>query len=69
MSIPYIISFLFPGLGIAYLGNVQKGVLIFAISVVCIFLKIFLRWGIIFSVIGFLVWAYGLYSTYSEINR
>ena len=69
MSIPLIISFLLPGLGIAYLGDVKKGVTIFLVSVICIFLKIFLRWGITFSLIGFLVWALGMYLTYVEVKR
>lgn len=64
-NIAYIISFLLPGLGIAYLGNIKKGLTIFAIAVILRILKIWVL-GMAGSVISFAVWAYGLYATYEE---
>ena len=63
--IAYVISFLLPGLGIAYLGNINKGLTIFAIAVIVRILKIWVL-GMSGSVIFFLIWAYGLYATYQE---
>ena len=64
-NIALIISFLLPGLGIAYLGNTKRGVTIFAIAVIFRILKIFVL-GLYGSIIFFLIWAYGLYATYEE---
>lgn len=65
MTLALVISFLLPGLGITYVGNAKKGVIIFA---VCLMLSIFgLGFGI-FSVFSRLIWAYGLYLTYNEVR-
>lgn len=59
-----VISFILTGLGIAYLGNIKKGLTLFGIKV------IFNCFGIwvssIFAYIGILVWIYSLYETWKE---
>jgi TM2 domain-containing membrane protein YozV len=61
------ISFIFTGLGIAYLGDIRRGVMLFAIA---IFLNCFGMWiSSIFAYIGILVWAYGLYMTWQEAEK
>lgn len=66
MIVAMIISIIFTGLGIAYAGDVKKGIIIFAIAAV---LNI-LGWYVssIFSFISILVWIYGLYATYQEVK-
>lgn len=66
MVIALIISFIFTGLGIAYAGDVQKGVIIFVVSIILGILGFFV--SMIFSIIAFLVWIYGMYATYQEVN-
>ena len=64
-AIALAISFFLSGLGIAYLGNAKKGAMIFGSVVVCHILSIFF---FTFSVIEFIIWAYGMYATYQEAN-
>lgn len=66
MIIAMIISFIFTGLGIAYAGDVKKGVIFFAIGVVLNILGLYVNK--IFSYISLLVWAYALYATYKEVQ-
>lgn len=61
-AIALAISFFLPGLGIAYAEDVKKGVTIFVSAIICNLLSIF--FGLIFSIIAFLIWAYGMYATY-----
>ena len=61
-EISLVISFFLTGLGIAYAGDVKKGVTIFASAVICNLLSIY--FGLMFSIIAFLLWAYGMYATY-----
>lgn len=65
MAIALIISFFLSGLGIAYVGDVKKGVIIFAAAVIC---NIITRFFIYFAIVAFIVWAYGLYATYQEVK-
>lgn len=67
-SFAYILSFLFAGIGVSYLGNERKGLIIFLVSIILIPLRIYSRWGLMFSAISFLVWAYGMYATYHEAS-
>lgn len=66
MVIALIISFLFTGLGIAYAGNLQKGLIFFIIGVI---LNVLAWWvSMIFSFIGILFWIYAMYATYQEVR-
>ena len=66
MIVALIISFIFTGLGIAYAGDVKKGVILFAIGVV---LNILGMWvSMIFSYISIIVWIVALYLTYQEVK-
>ena len=66
MVIALIISLIFTGLGIAYAGDTKKGVIIFAIAVI---LNILGMWvAMIFHIISFIVWIYGMYATYQEVQ-
>ena len=66
MKIALIISVLFTGLGIAYAGNVKKGVIIFACKILLNILA--MSYSMIFYVLGIILWVYGLYATYLEVN-
>lgn len=59
-----VISFILTGLGIAYLGDVKKGLILFAVAVVLNCLGMWVNQ--IFSYISILVWIYGLYATWKE---
>lgn len=66
MAIAIIISFLLTGLGIAYAGDVKKGLIFFAIAIV---LNILGMWvSFIFSILSIILWVYALYQTYLEVK-
>lgn len=66
MKIAMVISILFTGLGIAYAGNLKKGVALFGIVIV---LNVLGMWTYnIFNKITILLWIYGLYATYMEVK-
>jgi uncharacterized Tic20 family protein len=66
MAIAIIISFLLTGLGIAYAGDVKKGLIYFAIAIV---LNILGMWvSFIFSILSLILWVYALYQTYLEVK-
>lgn len=60
-----IISFILTGLGIAYAGNKKKGIILFVVGLVFGFLGIGIS---ICTVIALLIWAYGLYETYNQVQ-
>lgn len=61
-----IISFILPGLGIAYAGNVKKGVALFIVGLICNVIG----FGVpVFGIFGMLIWAVGLYLTYIEVEN
>ena len=62
--IALVISFIFTGLGIAYLGDLKKGVGIFAIAVILGLLGLYV--SSIFNYIAIIVWIAALYLTYKE---
>lgn len=65
MILALIISFILMGLGIFYAGNRKKGLIIFIVGIIFNILG----FGIpICSVIGMLIWVYGLYATYNEVK-
>ena len=68
-SFALILSFLFSGIGISYLGNVPKGLTIFLVSLILIPLRIYSSFGMMFSVFSFILWLYGMYATHSEYNK
>ena len=65
--IAMIISFIFTGLGIAYLGDVKKGLILFAIAVIINCLGLWV--ASVFAYIGMIVWIIGLYLTWKEANE
>ncbi|WP_405290651.1 hypothetical protein [Methanobrevibacter sp.] len=66
LKIAMVISILFTGLGIAYAGNVKKGLILFGTVVV---LNVLGMWTFnIFNKITVLIWIYGLYATYQEVQ-
>ena len=65
--IALIISFIFTGIDIAYLGDVKKGVILFAIGVVLSCLGLWL--ASVFSYIAILVWIVALYLTWKEADE
>ena len=62
--IAIVISFIFTGLGIAYLGDIKKGVGLFAIGVIVNLLGLYV--SSIFYYIALIVWIVALYLTYKE---
>ena len=66
MIVAIIISFIFTGLGIAYAGDIKKGVGLFAVGVVLNILGLWVN--MIFSYISIIVWIVGLYLTYQEVK-
>ena len=60
-----IISFILTGLGIAYAGNVKKGVILFVVGIIFSFIG---RLVPVCAIIGILIWAYALYATYNEVR-
>ncbi len=65
MTIALLISFFIPGLGIAYVGDVKKALMILGVWVVC---KILSFYSFFMSIVVFIIWAYGLYATYREAS-
>ena len=65
MIIALIISFLLTGLGIFYAGNKKKGILLFIAGLIFYILG---RAIPICTIIGVLIWAYGLYDTYNQVK-
>ena len=59
VALALIISFILIGLGVAYAGNKKKGIILFVVGLIAV---------PICSVIGILIWAYGLYETYNEVK-
>ena len=69
MAVALLISFIFSGLGMAYAGNVMKGVGYFVGSIIIyIFMVLIFRSWIVF-LITIIIWAVGLALTYQEVNE
>lgn len=66
MIVAMIISFIFTGLGIAYAGDVQKGIIFFAIGIVLNVLGLWVH--PLFSLISLIFWIFALYTTYQEVK-
>ena len=69
MGIAILISFFLYGLGIAYAGDVAKGVGYFALAFIIAFIAnlIFKNW--ISLLINIILWIVGLVLTYQEVNE
>ena len=69
MGIAMLISFFLSGLGMAYAGNVAKGVGFFVGSIIIIFFLglIFRSW--VLTLITIIIWIIGLVLTYQEVNE
>lgn len=65
MILALIISFILTGLGIAYAGNMKKGIILFIVGVIFTVLGTGIS---ICALIGLLIWAYALYETYNEVK-
>lgn len=66
-AVSLVISFIFTGLGIAYLGDIKKGLTFFGLAVI---LNVLGMWiSSIFSYIAIILWAYALYATYVETQK
>lgn len=69
MAVALLISFFLSGLGMAYAGDVVKGVVYFVVSILIIFVAgLFFRSWILF-LINIIIWAVGLTLTYQEVNE
>lgn len=66
MILALIISFILTGLGIAYAGNIKKGIILFVVGFLFSIIGIAVP---ICSAIGIIIWAYALYETYNEVRR
>ena len=66
MILALVISFILTGLGIAYAGNLKKGIILFVVGTIC---NLIGRASAIFAIIGIGIWAYALYETYNEVKR
>ena len=66
MILALLISFVLTGLGIAYAGNIKKGIILFAVGIIFSILGLAIPFCYL---IGILIWAYALYETYNEVKR
>ena len=67
MAVAMILSFIFTGTGIAYAGNLEKGIGIFVVSIIVNFITIFT--GGIFFIFTLAVWIAGMVLTYKEVEN
>ena len=63
-SLAMILSFLFTGIGIIYLGNITKGLWLFVVGLICNILGMYV-FGF-FHYISFFTWILSLYLTLME---
>lgn len=66
MKVAIVISIIFTGLGIAYAGDLKKGLSYFALAIALNILGMWVSY--LFSWASYLLWAYALYLTYLEVN-
>ena len=66
MFLALLLSFIFTGIGIAYAGDVKKGVIYFGIGIVINILGLFVH--SIFTIIALVFWIFALYVTYKEVK-
>ena len=61
-----LLSFIFTGIGIAYAGNVKKGLIYFGIGIVFNILFRFVH--VLFGIIVLIFWIFALHVTYKEVK-
>ena len=66
MFLAMLLSFFLTGIGIAYAGNVKKGLVYFAIGIVLSILNSYV--SSIFGLFMFIFLIYALYATYKEVK-
>ena len=67
LIISMVLSFLFSGIGLAYLGDLVKGLVFFALGV--IFNILYFCIHPLFGLCAFAVWIYALYLTYKQATE
>ena len=67
MAVAMLLSFIFAGTGIAYAGNLEKGIGIFVVSIIVNLLTIFS--GGVFFIFTLAVWIAGMVLTYKEVEK
>ena len=67
MAVAMLLSFIFAGTGIAYAGNLEKGIGIFVVSIIVNLLTIFS--GGVFFIFTLAVWIAGMVLTYQEVEK
>lgn len=66
MFLAMILSFFLTGIGIAYAGNVKKGLVYFVIGIILSYLYSYV--GGVFGIFVFVFWIFALYATYKEVK-
>ncbi|MBR4448428.1 hypothetical protein [Methanobrevibacter sp.] len=66
-TVAVLLSFLFTGIGLIYLGNKGKGILIFTLGVLCNILGMIVLG--VFHYLSILTWIIGIYITYKDSKK
>lgn len=66
MFLAMLLSFFLTGIGIAYAGNVKKGLIYFGIGIILSILNMYV--SSIFGIFVFVFWIFALYVTYKEVK-
>ena len=66
MILALILSFILTGIGVAYAGNVKKGILLFAVSLIFNVLGFGFSF---FRIIAIFIWVFAMYVTYIEVEN
>ena len=67
MAVAMILSFIFAGTGIAYAGNLEKGIGIFVVSIIMNIIA--LATAGVFLIFSIAVWIAGMVLTYQEVEK
>ena len=67
MAVAMILSFIFTGTGIAYAGNLEKGIGIFIVSIIMNIIA--LATAGVFLIFSMAVWIAGMVLTYQEVEK
>ena len=66
MILAMILSFILAGIRVAYAGNVKKGILLFAVCLICNVLGFGLSY---LRIIAIFIWVFAMYVTYIEVEK
>ena len=66
MIIALVLSFIWSGLGLIYAEDMQKGIILAVLAVICYILMYFVSQ--IFGMVVFIVWIYSIYATYKQVK-